>query len=117
MSLNALAMAAFYVLAGLNHFRDPEFYLPMMPSWIPAHGAMVALSGVAEVALGLGLLWPVSRPYAAWGVIALLIAVFPANLQMLLDAEKWTDLPRWGLVLRLPLQAALIGWAWTLTRG
>lgn len=117
MSISATVMAAFYVLAGLNHFRDPGFYLPMMPSWVPAHGAMVALSGVAEVALGLGLLWPASRPWAAWGIVALLIAVFPANLQMFQDADKWTDMPRWGLAVRLPIQGLLIYWAWTLTRG
>ena len=96
--------------------RDYRFYLPMMPAWVPAHGPMVALSGLAEVALGLGLLWPVSRPWAAWGVIALLIAVFPANLQMFLDADQWADIPRWALALRLPLQGVLIAWAWTLTR-
>ena len=116
LSLNAGLMAAFYLLAGLNHFRDPGFYLPMMPAWVPAHGAMVALSGLAEVALGLGILWPVSRPWAAWGVIALLIAVFPANLQMFLDADQWADIPHWALALRLPLQGVLIAWAWTLTR-
>ena len=75
------------------------------------------LSGVAEVALGLGLLWPASRPWAAWGIVALLIAVFPANLQMFQDADKWTDMPRWGLAVRLPIQGLLIYWAWTLTRG
>jgi uncharacterized membrane protein len=73
-------MALFYVLVGINHFRDPGFYLKMMPPYLPWHAQLVLLSGVAEIGLGLALLVPPLRIYAAWGIVALLIAVFPANL-------------------------------------
>jgi uncharacterized membrane protein len=112
-------MAAFYVVAGLNHFRDPDFYLQIMPPWVPWHEAMVWLSGVAEVALGIALLVPRTRRWAAWGVVALLIAVFPANLHMALNDVpiNGEHLPAWALWLRLPLQLVLIGWALVYTRG
>jgi len=117
-------MGALYVVAGINHFRDIDFYLPMMPKDLPAHRALVELSGVAEFALGLTLLLlgaraPRLRRWAAWGVIALLIAIFPANLNIALN-----DVPIggrdhgfgvWNWV-RLPLQAVLIGWAWLYAR-
>ena len=112
--MSALVMGVFYALAGLNHFLKPALYERMMPAWVPAHKAMVLLSGVAEVALGLGLIWPVTRPWAAWGVIALLIAVFPANITMFRNPASWPRIPRWALLLRLPVQGLLIFWAWTV---
>lgn len=113
------AMAAFYVLAGLNHFRDPGFYLPMMPPYLPWHRELVWVSGVAEVGLGLALLVPALRRAAAWGVIALLVAVFPANLHVALAdvplGGRAEGLGVWNWV-RLPFQALLIAWAWAYTR-
>jgi uncharacterized membrane protein len=112
-------MAAFYFAAGVNHFVNPDFYLPIMPPYIPWHEAMVFLSGVAEVILGIGLLIPRTRVLAAWGTIALLIAVFPANLHMAIADVPVGDPPgsagalRW---VRLPLQLVLIAWAWWYTR-
>lgn len=114
VSLGVMAVA--YVLAGLNHFRAPGFYRPMMPPYLPAHDALIALSGVAEVLLGVGLMVPSTRVGAAWGVIALLVAVFPANLYMFQTGGAGYDVPRWALGLRLPLQAVLIAWAWWHTR-
>lgn len=115
-----LAMAAFYVVAGLNHFRDPAFYLPMMPPYLPWHHELVWLSGAAEVGLGLALLVPALRRVAAWGVIALLVAVFPANLHVALAnvpiGGRAEGLGIWNWV-RLPFQALLIAWAWVYTRG
>jgi uncharacterized membrane protein len=116
--ITLVLMAGLYVLAGLNHFREPEFYLKMMPPYLPAHAALVFLSGVAEVGLAAALLVPPLRPWAAWGLIALLIAVFPANLHVaiyniaLLGAEGagWIN---WA---RLPLQLVLIAWAWCYTK-
>jgi uncharacterized membrane protein len=113
-------MAAFYVVAGLNHFRDPAFYLPMMPPYLPWHHELVWLSGAAEVGLGLALLVPALRRVAAWGVIALLVAVFPANLHVALAnvpiGGRAEGLGIWNWV-RLPFQALLIAWAWVYTRG
>lgn len=108
-------MAFLYVAAGLNHFRDPGFYLRMMPPYLPWHEALVAVSGVIEVALGLLLLPARTRRLAGLGIIALLVAVFPANLHMALHPSDFADIPRWGLYLRLPIQALLIAWAWWTT--
>jgi uncharacterized membrane protein len=119
------AMGGFYAIAGLTHFRDLDFYLPMMPHYLPAHRALVELSGVAEFALGLvlvvlGASVPRLRRWAAWGVIALLIAVFPANLHIALHdvpiGGRAQGLGVWNWV-RLPFQAVLIAWAWLYTRG
>ncbi|MBI3558577.1 MAG: DoxX-like family protein [Deltaproteobacteria bacterium] len=109
-------MAIFYTLAGVNHFAKPTFYLPMMPPFLPKPELLIAVSGVAEIALGLGMFWKRSRRLAAFGIIALLIAVFPANVYMLYTAGRGYDFPYWGLVARLPLQFLLIYWAWTQTR-
>ena len=99
-------MAAFYVFAGLNHFRAPEFYLPIMPPYLPWHAELVFLSGVAEVMIGVGLLVPRTRVLAAWGAIALLVAVFPANIHMALADVPVGDPPQSAGVLPLGPAAA-----------
>ena len=110
-------MGLLLVAAGLNHFRALDFYKRLIPPYLPLPGTLVVVSGVAEVALGLGLLVRrTSRP-AAWGVVALLIAVFPANLHMALNPRDFPQFPVWALWARLPLQIPLIAWAWWLTRG
>ena len=112
-------MGAFYIFAGINHFRDPEFYMPMMPPYLPWHLELVYLSGVAEVVLGLAVLVPAWRRVAAWGIILLLIAVFPANLHIALynvpigGASEGAGALNW---VRLPFQLVLIAWAWWYTR-
>jgi uncharacterized membrane protein len=107
-------MALLYLAAGLMHFIKPGFFLKIMPPYLPAHQLLVALSGVAEVLLGLGLLFPATRSWAAWGIILLLIAVFPANVYMAYAPPFQAISPwiRWG---RLPLQGLLIWWAWQYT--
>lgn len=108
-------MAAFYVYAGVMHFVKPKPFLSIVPPYLPAHGLLVALSGVAEIAVGIGLLIPATRVWAAWGLIALLIAVFPANVYMAYGEKFGAISPwiRWG---RLPLQVVLIWWAFQYTR-
>ena len=106
-----VVMAAFYVGAGVMHFRNPKFFLDIVPPFLPWPGAIVAVSGAVEIALGLLLLAPATRPYAAWGVIALLVAVFPANIYAAI-----ADIPGKGGYGRLPFQAVLIAWAWWYTR-
>ena len=118
-TVSLYGMAAFYAFAGINHFRAPEFYLPIMPPWLPWHEQLVFLSGVAELVIGIGLLIPRTRVLAAWGAIALLIAVFPANLHMAFADVPVGDPPQSAGVLRwvrLPLQLVLIAWAWWHTR-
>ena len=109
-------MGVAYVLAGANHFAHPDFYIQMMPSYLPWQAFLVQLSGVAEIALGLGVLVPRTRRLAAWGVVALLLAVFPANLNMALHPDAFPDVSKMALYIRLPIQLLLIGWAYWYTR-
>jgi uncharacterized membrane protein len=111
-------MAAFYIVAGVMHFMRPEFYLPMMPPYLPWHEALICLSGVAELGLGIAVLVPALRQWAAWGLILLLIAIFPANVHIALYNVPVFGNPEgagiWNWV-RLPFQAVLILWAWWYT--
>jgi len=108
--------AVFFIAAGIGHFIIPDFYLAMMPPWLPAHLLLVQLSGVAEIAGGIGLLIPRFRRAAGVGLIVLLIAVFPANIQMLLNARA-AGTPELALWVRLPFQALFIGWVWLVSRS
>ncbi|MFP2928757.1 MauE/DoxX family redox-associated membrane protein [Pyxidicoccus sp. 3LG] len=109
------ALALLMVAAGVNHFRNPKFYLRIMPPYLPWHGPLVFWSGVAEVLLGVLLVVPPTTRLAAWGLIALLVAVFPANLYMATNPERFKKLHPALLWLRLPLQGVLILWAWWYT--
>jgi uncharacterized membrane protein len=110
-------LGVLFVLAGVNHFVNPDFYIKIMPPYLPWHQELVAVSGVAEVVLGILLLIPKSTVLAAWGLIALLIAVFPANLHMALNAELYPQFSPVALWVRLPLQGVLIAWAYWFTRN
>lgn len=113
------AMGVFYIGAGILHFLWPEFYLPMMPPYLPYHRELVFLSGVAEVCCGVGVLIPATRRLAAWATILLLVAIFPANIHI-----AWNNVPLGGRTegfgvwnwVRLPFQGVLILWAWWYTR-
>ena len=109
-------LGAFFIAAGLNHFWHTPFYVAMMPPWLPAPLALVYLSGVAEIGLGALLLFSRWQVLAGWGLIALSVAVFPANVHMALNPELFTQFSPSGLWLRLPLQAAVIAWAYWYTR-
>mgnify|MGYP000863803690 FL=1 len=114
--MNELAlyvMSVFYIFAGIMHFAKPKLYLRMMPPWLPAQKAMNYISGAAEVFLGIGLVPLVTRAWAAWGIIGLLVAVIPANVYMLTSGKF--KLPKPLLILRLPLQLVLIWWAYQYT--
>ncbi|QJW91574.1 DoxX family protein [Spirosoma taeanense] len=113
-SLSLYVQAFVYVAAGINHFVSPRFYLAIMPPYIPAHNLMVVLSGVAEIGLGLGLLFPATRSLSAWGLILLLIAVFPANIYMA-TADQFAAISPWIRWGRLPVQGLLIWWAYQYT--
>lgn len=111
-------LAAIFVFAGVMHFVIPANYVQIMPPWLPMHRELVYLSGVLEIAGGVGLLIDRTRRAAGLGLVLLLIAVWPANLQMVLNARV-TDEPLWHetlLWLRLPLQLALIVWVWRASR-
>jgi uncharacterized membrane protein len=116
-------LGVFYLYAGWNHFRDPAFYLPMIPPGWPAPRELVDLSGAIEFGLGFAALAfghvPQLRRAIAWGVIALLVAVFPANLYIAFEnvpiGGRGEGLGVWNWV-RLPFQALFIAWAWIYTR-
>lgn len=104
-------MAAAYIAAGVNHFLNPDFYIRIMPPYWGWPEFWVALSGVAEIALGVLLLPRATRPYAAWGIIAMLVLFLTVHVHMLVHTEQFAGVPYWALVARLPLQALLILWA------
>lgn len=105
-------MAGFYTFAGIGHFVATKFFMRIMPPYIPWHKPIVYLSGVAEIGLGILLIMPAYSSWAAWGVIALLVAVFPANLYHFSSGGAGMRIPQWALALRLPLQGLLMLWAW-----
>ena len=107
---------AAFILAGANHFINPDFYLKMMPPFLPAHLFLIYLSGVFEIALGVLLLVPRFSRFAAFGLILLLIAVFPANVYMAANAQLFSEFSPTALYARLPLQFLLIGWAYLYTK-
>lgn len=103
-------MGVFYVIAGLNHFINPNFYKKMIQNFLPYVTQIVYISGVIEIMLGIGVCFYETRSLSAIGIILLLIAIFPANINMALHPEKWKFSPIM-LCLRLPLQLLLIYWA------
>ena len=111
-------MGVFYILAGVMHFARPDAYMPMMPPYLPWHAELIFLSGVAEFVLGAAVLVSALRRLAAWGLILLLIAIFPANVHIamhnvpLFGATEGAGIGNW---IRLPVQGLLIAWAWWYT--
>ena len=113
-TFSRVALALFFIVAGANHFLSPSIYLSIMPAYFPWHAQLVALSGAAEIAGGLGLLFPQTRKLAGWGLIALLVAVFPANIRAIFAGMVIAGhtLPVWLLWLTLPLQVVLLIWVY-----
>ncbi len=104
-------MAALYFGTGMVHLLKPRIYLSTMPPWVPMPMASILISGVLEAAFAIGLLFSATRSQSAWGVIFLLIAVFPSNVYML-TSGKFHRIPKILLIVRLPLQLVLIWWAY-----
>jgi uncharacterized membrane protein len=101
-----------FIGTGVLHFVRPKLYEAIVPAYLPAHRELVYASGVAELAGGLGVLHPRTRRVAGWWLIATLVAIFPANVDMAVHAERFKQIPRAALWARLPLQGVLIAWAW-----
>ena len=112
MSRARALLGASFVATGLLHFIRPGMYEAIVPDYLPAHRELVYASGVAEIAGGLGVLHPKTRRVSGWWLIATLIAVFPANVEMAVHAERFKQFPPASLWARLPLQGVLIAWAW-----
>lgn len=109
-------MAVVYFAAGIYHFVQPGFYKKIMPPYLPYHMQLIYVSGVCEIVFGLLLLPASTRVFAAWAIIALLIAIFPANIQMAINFWQKKNPYLWIALLRLPLQVILIWWAYLYTK-
>lgn len=108
-------MGILLILIGIRHLTHPEFFVKIMPPYLPWHLKLVYASGAAEILLGAMLLVPRASHLAAWGIMALLIAVFPANVHMAMHPELFPDLSPMLLYLRIPLQGVFIAWAYWFT--
>ena len=109
--ISVLLQAGFYIYAGVSHFRNPKFFLKITPKWVPSPEQVNLIIGAIEIILGIGLLIPFTRSFAAIGIIILLIVVFPANIyhfQKSLKKGKFV-IPT---LIRLPVQFLLIYWAY-----
>jgi uncharacterized membrane protein len=110
-------LAAFFIGAGVNHFVMPRPYEQIVPPRLQREAKrVVLLSGVAEIAGGVGVLLPWTRRLSGVGLVALLAAVFPANVHMAREPGRFRRIPRWALYARLPLQPLMMLWAWKATR-
>jgi uncharacterized membrane protein len=121
MTRSQQALAGFFAFAGTMHFVIPRSYEAIVPASVPKREAVV-VSGLAEIAGGAAMLVPATRPFARWGLLGLLLAVFPANVHMALNPEQIEGLdtrkvPRWALWARLPLQPLAMLWVWRATRN
>lgn len=115
--LSRRLLANFFIGAGANHFVMPRPYEQIVPPQLRGHAKqIVQISGLAEIAGGVGVLVPSTRRLSGVGLVALLAAVFPANLQMAREPERFRRIPRWALYARLPLQPLMMLWAWRATR-
>ncbi|MGB5227419.1 MAG: MauE/DoxX family redox-associated membrane protein [Eudoraea sp.] len=111
-SWHYLLMSFMYILAGIMHFIKPKAYLRIMPGYLPNHKLLVTLSGIAEIALGLSLLSPKLKDLAIYGIILMLVIFLTVHFHMLSGKKASAGIPRWILLLRIPLQFGLMYWAY-----
>jgi uncharacterized membrane protein len=115
LKLGCGLLAVVFVAAGALHFVFTPVYAAIVPPTLPAATLLVQISGAAEILGGIGVLIPATRRFAAWGLVMLLIAVWPANIYMAMDHGMW-GVPAWVLWARVPLQVPLVWWAGIYTR-
>jgi uncharacterized membrane protein len=108
---------AFFIIAGVTHFTNRDFFTSIVPPYLPWPVMLVYVSGVAEIVLGVMVMVPATTRIAAWGLIALLLAVFPANIHMAMNPQLYPGTPMAALLIRLPLQGVMIAVAYWFTRG
>ena len=120
MSRSQKALAGFFAFAGTMHFVIPRSYEATMPPYLSRRREAVVVSGIAEIAGGAAILHPCTRRFGRWWLLALLLAVFPANVHMAVNPDQVEGLdervPRWALWARLPLQPLAMLWVWRATR-
>lgn len=117
LTLSQALLGMLYITAGVNHFISEKFYVDIVPDSLPNKREIVQISGVAEIIGGVGVLAPRTRRFAGKWLVALLIAIFPANINMALKPERYKRFPAWALWARLPIQFVAIAWAWAATHG
>lgn len=105
-------MAVMYVVAGIMHFIKPKMYLRIMPRYLPNHKFLVALSGFAEIALGIGICFEATKTLAIYGILLMLVVFLLVHFYMLSTEKAAAGIPKWVLVLRIPLQFVLMYWAY-----
>jgi uncharacterized membrane protein len=105
-------MAAMYLVAGLMHFIKPKTYMRIMPQYLPNHKMLVYLSGLAEILLGIGLCFSITRTFAIYGIILMLAVFLLVHFYMLSGEKASAGIPKWVLILRIPLQFFLMYWAY-----
>lgn len=105
-------MALLYILAGIFHFLKPKMYMRIMPDYLPNHRLLVRLSGEAEILLGILLCIPATKNLSIYGIILMLIIFLLVHFHMLSSKKAGAGLPRWLLIIRIPLQFLLMYWAW-----
>ena len=113
--ISLILLALFFVVMGVLHFALTRYYLQVMPPYLPNHLLLVQISGACEILGGIGALNTATRRFAGYGLIALLLAVFPANVQMALNPDQFPQIHPALLWLRLPLQLVLMQWVWWST--
>ena len=114
--LSLFGLCVFFVYFGIDHFINPDFYLSIMPPAFPLHAEAVYISGFFEILGGICVLIPSLRKLAGWGLIALLVSVYPANIYMAINPEAFPEISIGLLYFRLPLQFLFIYWAYSITR-
>jgi uncharacterized membrane protein len=110
--LPSLIVSSFFALGGIAHFVSADFFVAMMPDYLPYHWELVIISGVFEIMGAIALQIPKTREFASYGLMLLCVAVFPANLNMALNANQFPDIPLVMLYLRLPFQLLIIWFIW-----
>ena len=114
--LSLFAISAFFINVGVDHFVNPDFYFAIMPPSFPLHHEAVYISGLFEIIGGVCILVPSLRRFTGWGLLALLIAVYPANIYMAFNPEAFAEIPAELLYVRLVLQFVFFYWAYSMTR-
>lgn len=104
-------LAVLFILGGVNHFRKPKLYERIMPPYIPAHKSLVLFTGIIEMLFGIMLITEENQQIGAWGVFTLLVLFIPVHLYMLQNKKASLKLPKWLLIIRIPLQIGLLLWA------
>lgn len=109
-------MALIYVIAGIMHFVRPKMYLRILPSYLPGHKLLVIISGVAEIIIGIAICFSATKNLAIYAIIVMLTFFLPAHFHMLFNKKASMGIAKWVLIARIPLQFALMFWAYWYLR-